>query len=173
MDPVSITLAVVTLGKEVQQARPMIQLTLELAQATIGITTTFNQLRESFRQTPALIESLFSEYTSLKGVLQRLEELATQRNANIRLSDENLRQASQVISDTGRILNQLHERIRKIVCGRRPGNAGSDLVMRCRYLWNEREVEAMVHRLRARQQSLSLVLLLWSKFGAALLLNSA
>ena len=110
-----------------------------------------------------MVDSLFSEYTNLKGVIQRLEELATQRDALVRLSDDSLQQARQVIGDTETTLKQLHNRIRKIFRGGNENNGVSSFSLRCRFLWNEREVEAMMQRLRARQQSLSLVLQLWSK----------
>jgi hypothetical protein len=166
MEPLSIAATIITLGmfRSIIRAPACPNLTIRSVRATGSISETFRQLHNSFTQIPVLIDNLLSEYTGVKGILQQLQDHAERFNPDIRTNEESRQQAIQVFSDTDMTLTRLHERIRALVFGSSRNGSTSRIGMRFRYMRSERVIESILHQLRARQQSLSLLLNLWSRF---------
>jgi hypothetical protein len=125
-------------------------------------------LVENFKDAPSGIVNLFSEHKLMSNCVERFKGLLEQ---NADSAEPEMRiQAKAVVSDTHRTLEELHSNIKGLIPANTKGKR-SVLVIRCKYIWNEKPLQATLLRLQARRDAMSLLLNLWSRYVPTLKLS--
>jgi hypothetical protein len=136
-------------------------LTSRPAKTVQKITYTFQELVGQFKDAPLGITNLFSEHKLMSNCVERFKGLIEQ---NVNSAEPEMRiQANSVVSDTHRTLKELHSNIKGLILSK-PNGKRSVLTIRCKYMWNEKPLQATLLRLQARRDAMSLLLNLWSRY---------
>jgi hypothetical protein len=153
-----------------QFGAPFRTLTLTISAAVKtawSIGTALDDLVGGFKDAPKGIESLRTEYNEVYAALQQLEKIVNAADGGVKPNSEILDQARNVISDTQVTLDELHTTIKSLIPAKLNSGKYSTIQVRCKYLWKEKPIQATVLRLRARKESLGLLMGLWSKYGSS------
>jgi hypothetical protein len=138
-------------------------LTIASVNTTRSISLAFNGLRAGFRDAPKGIENLYKEYNAVKGVLESLQNLVNKPDEDVEPDPEIVGQVRTVIVDTQQTLDELNASIKSLLPSKVGPSKRSTIQIRCRYLWNEKPIQATLLRLQARRDALSLIMNMWSR----------
>ena len=128
-----------------------------------SITTAFT-LIATINDSPKEIDNLHKEHNSLSAVVESLSNLVQSSQDEDNLNPTFADQVRTVIGDTQNTLNELQNTISTLKPTRVGTGKRAALQIRCKYFWKERTIQAILARIQARRDALTLLLNMWSKF---------
>ena len=129
-----------------------------------NITKGFHVLISHYKDIPRCINDLFHEHKLVEACLENFQKFL---ESNQNDPDDDVvagirNQAHAAASETQKTLDELHGKIQRFLPKSQSAIRRATVRIGLKYAWNERSLQAIMHRLQTRRNALSVIMQLWS-----------
>jgi hypothetical protein len=128
------------------------------------VSLAIHNFADAYQDVPNSIANLQSEHRMVQSAVEQFEQFAQAHCGHGEPENAIKETARQVIEDTDRTLEELFVHIDKMSRAMAAGGSKRRMAMiRLKYMWNERGLNAILLRLQARRDAITCLSTLWGK----------
>ena len=133
-----------------------------IARLAANVTVGLNSMVSSRKDASQNVAELIREHGLMKACIAQFQSFAEQHERGRSISPEVRDETHTAISETKTILQELHDKIQHFLPASKSVVKRTTTKMSWKYAWSERTLQAIMHRLRARRNALTVIMQLWS-----------